>query len=56
MLSGEWNYTVGVMLNVSNVETYEQILATFNAASFPIQLDNNTVISGITFTTGESQC
>ncbi|XP_028253417.1 uncharacterized protein adgrf6 isoform X5 [Parambassis ranga] len=49
--SEEFNYTVEIVLNSTNVRSAEQLLSAFNATSFPIQLDNNTQISEISVTT-----
>lgn len=52
VLSPQWSYAVDVAVNVSNAETFELFLNSLNAASFPLQLDNNTDISDISITTG----
>ncbi|KAK5600630.1 hypothetical protein CRENBAI_001360 [Crenichthys baileyi] len=51
VLSDPGTYTATILLNASNVETYEQLLLTLNASSYPLQLDNNTEIQDITVTT-----
>ncbi|XP_041814179.1 uncharacterized threonine-rich GPI-anchored glycoprotein PJ4664.02-like isoform X3 [Chelmon rostratus] len=50
-LPGQWNYTIDVVVNASDVETFEQFWSSLNATSFPIQLDNKTNISDISITT-----
>ncbi|XP_063757885.1 uncharacterized protein LOC134876725 isoform X3 [Eleginops maclovinus] len=47
--TNQWNYTLDIELNASDVAIIQQFQSSFN--SFPIQLDNNTAISDITFTT-----
>ncbi|XP_054900683.1 uncharacterized protein LOC129369293 [Poeciliopsis prolifica] len=44
-------YSANILLNASNVETYEQLLSTLNVTSYPLQLDNTTEIQNITVTT-----
>ncbi|XP_070706014.1 adhesion G protein-coupled receptor F5-like [Pempheris klunzingeri] len=51
VLTGQWNYIIDVVVNASNVETFEQIRSSLNTTSLPIQLDNNTEISDISVTT-----
>uniref|UniRef100_A0A3Q1GE32 Adhesion G protein-coupled receptor F5-like n=1 Tax=Acanthochromis polyacanthus TaxID=80966 RepID=A0A3Q1GE32_9TELE len=45
------NYTVDIIVNVSDAETYQNIQFALNATSFPIHLDNNTEITEISVTT-----
>ncbi|XP_033982948.1 adhesion G protein-coupled receptor F5 [Trematomus bernacchii] len=47
--TNQWNYTLDVVLNASEVAIIQQFQSSLN--SFPIQLGNNTEISVITFTT-----
>ncbi|KAF3846883.1 hypothetical protein F7725_003961 [Dissostichus mawsoni] len=49
MATNQWNYTLDVVLNASDVAIIQQFQSSLN--SFPIQLGNNTEISDITFTT-----
>ncbi|XP_078030247.1 uncharacterized protein LOC117252677 isoform X8 [Epinephelus lanceolatus] len=49
--TGQWNYIIDVVVNASNVETFEQIRSSLNATSLPNQLDNNTKVSDISITT-----
>uniref|UniRef100_A0A8C9XAZ4 Adhesion G protein-coupled receptor F5 n=1 Tax=Sander lucioperca TaxID=283035 RepID=A0A8C9XAZ4_SANLU len=49
--TGQWEYIIDVVVNVSNVETFELSLSSLNATSLPIQLDNNIEISDISITT-----
>ncbi|KAM7367587.1 hypothetical protein PAMP_013873 [Pampus punctatissimus] len=51
VLTGQWNYIVDVVVNASDVETFEQIQSFLNTTSLPIQLDNMTEISSISITT-----
>ncbi|MEQ2302715.1 hypothetical protein AMECASPLE_009553, partial [Ameca splendens] len=51
VLSDPGTYAATILLNASNIETYEQLLSTLNATSYPLQLDNNTEIQDITVTT-----
>ncbi|MEQ2161537.1 hypothetical protein GOODEAATRI_010556, partial [Goodea atripinnis] len=51
VLSYPGTYAANIFLNASNVETYEEILSTLNATSYPLQIDNNTEIQDITVTT-----
>ncbi|MEQ2237753.1 hypothetical protein ILYODFUR_026255, partial [Ilyodon furcidens] len=51
VLSYPGTYAANIFLNASNVETYEEILSTLNATSYPLQIDNNTDIQDITVTT-----
>lgn len=53
VLTGQWSYIIDVVVNVSDVETFERIRPALSATSLPIQLDNNTEISDISITTGE---
>uniref|UniRef100_A0A3Q2NRV9 Uncharacterized protein n=1 Tax=Fundulus heteroclitus TaxID=8078 RepID=A0A3Q2NRV9_FUNHE len=50
-LSDPGIFSANILLNVSNTETYEQLLSTLNSTSYPLQLDNNTEIQNITVTT-----
>ncbi|KAM9339668.1 adhesion G-protein coupled receptor F1-like [Symphorus nematophorus] len=50
-LTGQWTYIIEVVVNTSNVETFEQIRSSLNAISFPVQFDNNTDISDVNITT-----
>lgn len=50
-LTSQWNYIVDVVVNTSNVGTFEQFWSSLNATSLPIQFDNNTNISDISITT-----
>ncbi|XP_049446569.1 uncharacterized protein LOC125897346 isoform X10 [Epinephelus fuscoguttatus] len=49
--TSQWNYIIDVVVNASNVETFEQIRSSLNATSLPSQLDNNTKVSDISITT-----
>ncbi|XP_027140127.1 uncharacterized protein adgrf8 [Larimichthys crocea] len=49
--TGQWDYIIDVVMNVSNVETFELIQNSLNATSLPIQLDNNTKITDVSVTT-----
>ncbi|XP_037607402.1 uncharacterized protein adgrf8 isoform X2 [Sebastes umbrosus] len=49
--TGQWNYIVEVVLNVSNVQTFELIRSALNASRLPIRLDNSTEISDVSITT-----
>lgn len=49
----QWNYIIDVVVNVSDVETFEWIRSYLNTTSLPIQLDNTTAISNISITTGQ---
>ncbi|XP_008396833.1 uncharacterized protein LOC103458064, partial [Poecilia reticulata] len=51
VLSDPRIYSANILLNASNVETYEQLLSTLNTTSYPLQLDNTTEIQDITVTT-----
>ncbi|XP_034051589.1 uncharacterized protein LOC117532387 [Gymnodraco acuticeps] len=46
--TNQWNYTLDIVLNASDVAIIQQFQSSLN--SFPIQLGNNTEISEITFT------
>ncbi|XP_074471602.1 uncharacterized protein LOC141756056 isoform X3 [Sebastes fasciatus] len=49
--TGQWNYIVEIVLNVSNVQTFELIRSALNASRLPIRLDNSTEISNVSITT-----
>ncbi|XP_047430352.1 uncharacterized protein LOC124999485 [Mugil cephalus] len=49
--SDSWNYTIDLVLNVSDVESFGLIMSALSVASFPIQLDNNTQVTDISITT-----
>ncbi|XP_027867850.1 adhesion G protein-coupled receptor F5-like [Xiphophorus couchianus] len=51
VLSDSEIYSANILLNASSVGTYEQLLSTLNATSYPLQLDNTTEIRDITVTT-----
>ncbi|XP_023203871.1 uncharacterized threonine-rich GPI-anchored glycoprotein PJ4664.02-like isoform X2 [Xiphophorus maculatus] len=51
VLSDSEIYSANILLNASSVGTYEQLLSTLNATSYPLQLDNATEIQDITVTT-----
>ncbi|XP_007576205.2 adhesion G protein-coupled receptor F5-like [Poecilia formosa] len=51
VLSDSEIYSANILLNASNVETYEQLLSTLNTTSYPLQLDNTTEVQDITVTT-----
>uniref|UniRef100_A0A3P8S3K3 Adhesion G protein-coupled receptor F5-like n=1 Tax=Amphiprion percula TaxID=161767 RepID=A0A3P8S3K3_AMPPE len=50
-LSDQRNYTVDIIVNVSDAEEYQKILFALNATSFPIHLSNNTEIIETSVTT-----
>ncbi|PWA27682.1 hypothetical protein CCH79_00000285, partial [Gambusia affinis] len=50
-LSNSEIYSASILLNASNVGTYEQLLSSLNATSYPLQLDNTTELRDITVTT-----
>ncbi|XP_043962767.1 mucin-17-like [Gambusia affinis] len=51
VLSNSEIYSANILLNASNVGTYEQLLSSLNATSYPLQLDNTTELRDITVTT-----
>uniref|UniRef100_A0A3Q1CMB3 Adhesion G protein-coupled receptor F5-like n=1 Tax=Amphiprion ocellaris TaxID=80972 RepID=A0A3Q1CMB3_AMPOC len=50
-LSDQRNYTVDIIVNVSDAAAYQKILFALNATSFPIHLSNNTEITETSITT-----
>ncbi|XP_029985105.1 uncharacterized threonine-rich GPI-anchored glycoprotein PJ4664.02-like isoform X3 [Sphaeramia orbicularis] len=47
----QWNYIIDVVVNTSDVETFQLIQSVLNVTSLPIQLDNTTEVSAIDITT-----
>ncbi|XP_060947074.1 adhesion G-protein coupled receptor F1-like [Limanda limanda] len=51
VLTGQWKYSIDVVVNVSDAQTFELIRSSLNATDLPAQIDNQTEISDISTTT-----
>ncbi|XP_053300848.1 adhesion G protein-coupled receptor F5 isoform X2 [Pleuronectes platessa] len=49
--TGKWKYSIDVIVNVSDAQTFELIRSSLNATDLPAQIDNQTEISDISITT-----